>query len=364
MSLRDEVPFHRPGRSLALAIALGAVLGASGASAQTVIVQSAPAGAAIELMLSGTSVASATADANGDATLSTGARPDSDVLIFVDSCPARVRVQLAVRGVQPEQTLAGCTRVDAGSMFIMRPITTFVIDVSPSVAVHVAQGPAPPEWLLRGPGSQRKGTMLHGTPPKWLVLAGGAGGSSFGSIGDKACGDVPQCLNSHGGIAFSATAEFWVTRWLSGQVGYFRPADVTVSGAPTGYTFESKVVSRLLTIAAKGGPSIGPARIYGLGGTNRHEATYTTTQTIADKTVVVNNVTQTIPGGTQSFGQQTEGWDWLAGGGVEAWVNNWIAIYGELDFVQIKGRPVVGTGDGVDDQMRLAFFGVRVHIGK
>ena len=107
MSLRDEVPFHRP----------GAIAGAGDRTrrgsrrqrrtAQTVIVQSAPAGAAIELMLSGYERRLATADANGDATLSTGARPDSDVLIFVDSCPARVRVQLAVRGVQPEQTLAG-----------------------------------------------------------------------------------------------------------------------------------------------------------------------------------------------------------------------------------------------------------------
>ena len=243
-------------------------------------------------------------------------------------------------------------------MFIMRPITTFVIDVSPSVAVHVAQGPALPEWLLRGPGSQRKGTMLHGTPPKWLALRGcGAGGSSFGEYRRQGVRRCPQCLNSHGGRLLGDRRILGdAMAFRAGQV--FRPADVTVSGAPTGYTFESKVVSRLLTIAAKGGPSIGPARIYGLAAPTVTRRPARTTQTIADKTVVVNNVTRTIPGGTQSFGQQTEGWDWLAGGGVEAWVNNWIAIYGEPRFRADQGEARKSEpGDGVDDQMRSASSG-------
>jgi hypothetical protein len=365
MSLRDEVPFHPPGRRLALAVALGAVLGARTAAAQTVMVQSAPTGSAIELTFNGTNIATATADANGDATLSAGSnRPDTDVLIFVDSCADRVRVQLAARGLQPAPALPGCSRVDGGSIFIMRSITTFVIDITPSVAVHAAQGPPPPEWLLRGPGAVRKGTMLHGTPPKGLVLSAAAGGSTFGDIADKACGDVAQCLNSHAGVAFSFTADYWFTRFMAAEIGYYGPADVTVSGAPTGSSFSSRVQTRFLTIAGKGGASFGPARVYGLGGVNRHEATYSTVQTIDSKTIVVDNVTQTVPGGTQGFGWKTEGWEWIAGGGVEAWVNNWISIYGEFDYAQIKGDVVGGIGVGVDDSMRLAFFGVRVHIGR
>lgn len=365
MSLRDEIPFPAPRRSLALAVALGALLSARSVAAQTVLIQSAPAGAAIELSLNGTSVGTATADAQGDATLSAGTgRPDTDILIHIDSCADRVRVQLVGRGLQPAATLPGCSRVDAGSIFIMKSNTTFVIDITPSVAVHVAQGPPPPEWLLRGPGSVRKGTMLHGTPGKGFVLSVGAGGSAFGSIADKACGDVPQCLNTHSGVAFSASAEYWFARFIAAEIGYFRPADVTVNGNPTGYTFESRVQTRLLTLLGKGAFTVGPTRIYGFGGADRHEATYTTTQTIASKTIVVDNVTQTVPGGTQSFGWQTEGWGWVAGGGVEAWINNWIAIYGELNFAQIQGSPVSGLGDGIDDQMRLAFFGLRVRLGK
>ena len=202
---------------MALAFVLGSVLSARSVAAQTVMIQSAPAGAAIDLTFNGTSVATATADTHGDATLSTGtARPDTDVLIYVDSCAASVRVQLSGRGLQPAPTLPGCSRVDAGSIFIMRSITTFVIDITPSVAVHVAQGPPPPEWLLRGPGAVRKGTMLHGAPGKGLVLTIGAGGSSFGSIADKACGNVPECLNVHGGVAFSGSAEYWFARFSRG----------------------------------------------------------------------------------------------------------------------------------------------------
>jgi len=365
MSFRDEVPFQRPRRSLALAFALSAILSARSASGQTVMIQNAPAGAAIEVTFNGASAATATADQNGDATLSVGAsRPDTDVLIFVDSCAANVRVQLAGRGLQPAPTLPGCTRVDAGSIFIMRSVTTFVIDITPSVAIHVAQGPPPPEWMLRGPASVRKGTMLHGTPGKGLVLTVGAGGSAFGSLADKACGNVPECLNTHGGVAFSASAEYWFARFVAAEIGYFRPADVTVDGNPTGYTFNSRIQTRVLTLLGKGAVTAGPARVYGLGGWNRHEATYTTTETISSKTIVVDNVTQTIPGGTQSFGWQTEGWGWVAGGGAEAWINKWLAIYGEFNVVQIQGSPVSGIGDGVDDEMRLAFFGVRVRLGR
>lgn len=365
MSFRDEASLYRPGRSLALAFAFGAVLCARAASAQSVIVQNAPAGAAIELAFNGTAVATATADANGDANLSVGAgRPDTDVLIAVDSCANRVRVQLVVRGLQASPALPGCSRVDAGSIFIMRSVTTFVIDITPNIAIHVAQGPPPPEWLLRGPGAVRKATMMHGTPLKGLVLSAAVGGSSFGSIADQACGDVAQCLNTHAGVAFSADASYWITRFMAAQVGYLRPADVTVNGAPTGYTFDTRVQTRLLTIVGKGGASIGPARVYGLGGVNHHEATFITNETIADKTIVVNGVNQVVPGGTQSFGQKTSGWGWVAGGGAEGWINNWISIYGELNFAQLEGKPVVGTGDGIDELMPMAFFGIRFRIGR
>jgi hypothetical protein len=368
MLTRAKAPVDLSVRHLPLALVVAASLGLGTASAQTVIVQSAPPAAAIELVLNGISVVTTTADGNGDATLTVGSSAsETDVLVFIDSCSDRVRVQLNGRGQQAAPPLPGCTRVDVGSMFIMRPITTFVMDITPSVAVHVAQGPAPGQWLLRGPARPR-GTTLSGTPTTGFVLSAGVGGSIFGDLADKACGDVTGCLTTHGGIALEASAEYWFTRWVAAQVGYVRPADVGTTGSGTtgigtGFHFDSNIQTRLFTIAGKGGVSAGPARIFGLGGVNHHEATYTSSETINDTTVVVNGVTQVVKGGTQSYAQKTSGWDWMAGGGVEAWVNQWIAIAGEVDVAKIKGDFISGGGSGVDELMWLAFIGLHVRLG-
>ena len=50
-----------------------------------------------------------------------------------------------------------------------------------------------------------------------------------------------------------------------------------------------------------------------------HWTENTGTETIDDLTITVDNVQQTIPGGTQASLLQTEGWGWLFGGGGEVW---------------------------------------------
>jgi hypothetical protein len=363
-AVNEEANIVAPLRQLPLTLVIAAILGLGTASAQTVIVQSAPPGSTIELTLNGASVSSVTADKFGDATLAVGARAnETDVLVYIDSCSDRVRVQLAGRGQLPAPPLPACTRVDVGSMFIMRPTTTFVVDITPSVAVHVAQGPAPSEWLLRGAGSGPRATTLSGTPTTGFVLSAGIGGSIFGTVADKGCGDVAGCLTTHSGIALKAGAEYWFTRFAAAEVAYVKPADVGSNGSGDTFHFDSNVQTRLFTIAGKGGVSVGPARIYGLGGVNHHEATFTSSETINDTTVVVNGVTQTIKGGTVSFAEKTTGWNWLAGGGVEAWVNHWIAIDGEVEAAKIKGNPVSGGGSGIDELMWLAFIAVHVRLG-
>jgi hypothetical protein len=368
MLTRAKATVDLPVRHLSLALVVAATLGLGTASAQTVMVQSAPPGAALELTLNGLTVATTKADNSGDATLAVGSSvSETDVLVFIDSCSDRVRVQLNGRGQQPAPPLPGCTRVDVGSMFIMRPATTFVVDITPSIAVHVAQGPAPGQWLLRG-AARPHGTMLSGMPTTGFVLSAGVGGSIFGDLADKACGDVTGCLTTHGGIALKANAEYWFARFAAAQVGYVRPADVGATGSGTtgigtGFHFDSNIQTRLFTIAGKAGVPAGPARIFGLGGVNHHEATYTSSETIDDATVVVNGVTQVVKGGTQTFAQKTSGWDWMAGGGVEAWVNQWIAIAGEVDTVKIKGDFISGGGSGVDELMWLAFIAVHVRLG-
>jgi hypothetical protein len=105
-------------------------------------------------------------------------------------------------------------------------------------------------------------------------------------------------------------------------------------------------------------------RLYGIAGLNHHEATSTTTQTFDDTTVVVNGVTQTIPGGTQSFGQKFSGWNWVFGGGFEMWFSGAVALYGEVNVVKLKSPPSGGGEGGLDDRALVAIVGARVHIGR
>jgi hypothetical protein len=370
MPFRNQTQPQKPFPPLALALLLAATFGLRGASAQTVLVQSAPPAAAIDLTLNGASVATAKADNYGDAVLRFGPRSsDAGVLVYIDTCGAQVSVHMVNRGVQPVPAPPSCTRTDVGSVFTMQPVTTFVIDITPTPSVHVRQGPAPREWVLRGAGaggglSLVRSSIFSGAPGKGLVVSAGAGFSKLANAVDKACGAAAQCKNTNLGLAESFAAELWLTRNLAAQVGYVRPADVTASGGGDTYSFDSRVTLRMLTVAGKAGVALGPVRLYGLGGVNRHEATITTTETVNDVSVTVNNVTQTVKGGTQSFAQQTRGWSWLAGGGVEAWSNKWIAIYGELNVAKITGAPVGGGEGGIDDRMTFATVGLRFHIGR
>ena len=64
-------------------------------------------------------------------------------------------------------------------------------------------------------------------------------------------------------------------------------------------------------------------RLYGQGGTNWHESTSTTVQTLeADST-------------TLNF--EAEGWGWTFGGGIEAWVAPRFALYGEVNIARVEG---------------------------
>src|SRR5207247_4416278 len=150
------------------------------AAAQTAIVRSAPPGSTIELTMNGGAVTSATADNYGDATLTVPARTaEAAVEIHVDDCGNRVRVLIVERGLQPSTPEPGCSRIDIGSVFVMRPMTTFVVDIdSSATSVHLTQGPPPAIWVQRGAaaaGSSRS----WGTPTNGLVGSAGLGYSMF-----------------------------------------------------------------------------------------------------------------------------------------------------------------------------------------
>jgi hypothetical protein len=173
-----------------------------------------------------------------------------------------------------------------------------------------------------------------------------------------------SCRDSGLSPVLSFGADYWITPFLAAEVSYVRPSDVTASGSGSTFQFDSRLETRLATVAGKAGVPVGHARLYGFGGMNRQQTTSTTTETISDTTVVVDGVTQTIKGGTQTFAQKTQGWNWLAGGGVEAWLTSRVAFYGEFTLAKIKGEPISGGEGGIDDQAMLFMVGARLRLGR
>lgn len=354
-------------RSLSLAAVWVLVAGLGSAAAQTVMVRSAPGGAAIEVTLNGGAAVTATADNLGDATVAVSSpSAEADVQMHVDVCGNLVRVLIVARGLQPAAAAPGCTRSDMLSTFVMRPVTTFVVDISGNTAaVHISQGPPPIEWVARTEEALRRGRIHWGTPTTGASLFAGAGISSFSNQAAVECGtSLSTCLSDDTGGMLTAGAEYWIKPFAAVEVTYVRPGNVTINGSGAGFRFESLRQTRLFTIAGKGAFPTGPARIYGRYGYSRHESTSTTTQTVDDTTVTVDGVTSTVPGGTQSFGQKTSGWNWLIGGGVEAWVTRWVAIYGDIARLKIKGTPEAGGEGGIDDTISTITIGVKLRIGR
>lgn len=364
MCVADDRPCLELVKPWLLALALTLSFGLPRASAETVIVQGAPPGSTIELTQNTATVATGTVSNFGDVTLTVARTGEANVLLFIDACPGVTRVHMVNRGVQPPPSPAGCNRADAGSVFVVQSITTFVVDMSPSPSVHITQGPAPSAWLREGSSAPSRQTILGGKAGKDLVVSAGAGTSKFSDSAAKACGDASPCSSVNVGLATVFGAEYWITRNIAAHVAYLKPADVTASGSGTAYNFDTRIQARLLTVGAAAGVTLGPTRLYGLGGLNRHEATLTTTETVSDTTVVVDNVTQTIKGGTQSFAVKTSGWNWFAGGGIEAWLNRWLGVYAELDVAKVKGAPTSGGEGGIDDMAMFALGGARLHLGR
>ena len=355
----------KPWRLLPMAVALGVTVNAGVAAAQTVIVRSAPQGSTIEVQVNAEDVKSATADSYGDATLDLrllGAVSQRNVHFFVDVCSNRVRVRVVEQGLQPAAAEPACRRIEVSGLFVMRSITTFVVDLDAETAVvHLRQGPAPLSWVGRGEAAAGR---AWGTPRTGLQLSAGLGLATFTDFGTVACGTVTSCSTSNLKGAVTVEAAFWIKRFLAAQVSYVKPARVTASGSEDTFRFDSALDTKVVTVAANVGGPVGPARVYAIAGMNHHQASFTTTETINDTTVVVDSVTRTIKGGTQSFELKTAGWGWLFGGGFELWATRPAAFYMEGQYGQLKGPSVSGGEGAINDHLFVLQAGVRVHIGR
>jgi len=346
-------------RLLVLAATLTVIAGAGDAAAQILFVRNAPPGSTIEFVLTGTSVGSTVAGTNGEATLgipqAPGARPEVDVSLLIDLCGDRRRVLVVQVGQQPPTQEAACSRQEIPGVFVLRPISTLVVNMASSL---------PTVLLIQGPYDPKAPPKRVGAAPTGLVLSGGAGFTWLGDASLLACGNVATCEGDDSGFGFAAGASYWFLPYLAAETTYFVPGGMKAEGVSTTYRFDSSLDTDVVTVAGKAGIPVGPARIYGKFGMNYHWATFTTNQTIADRIIIVDGVEQVVPGGTQTLAHRTAGWGWLFGGGAELWANRWLAFYGEFGWTTLKGSDRDGGEAVMDDRVMSIMGGGSVRIGR
>lgn len=345
------------GRSQVLRIIGSAVVGVvasvASAAAQTVFVRSAPQGSSVELMLNAARVDAATADPSGGATLRVGAaartKGDTDVHILVHSCGAVRRVLLVESG-EPQPPQGSCDERALPDLFLMGRETTFVIDIGgPVPRVRVRQGEAPASWLV-APGPDGKTPSVLRTASNGLIVSGGGGVTRLSEAEAVACGNIGGCDGP--GLPWTAAASvgYWPSRFFGVEAGYMRPFDAKVSSAgPPQFT--STLDLRMLTLVGKVGTQAGSVRLYAMGGVNRHNLTFSTTQAFGDT-------------GSLTVAFKTEGWGLLVGGGGESWVTPALGIYVEGGWTKLNGKAADESGGAYDDRMLFGIVGLRLRILK
>ena len=347
-------------RLLTLAAAIHLTLCAGVATAQTVLVRNAPPDSTIEVMLNSSPVGSTKVGASGVATVAgkiseDPARTEIDAQVFVDACGDVRRVIIVERAVQPPAPDAGCVRRDMGGLFLVKRITTLVVDF----------GGANTTLMLRQGSVSLDPPRVWAETPSGLVLFGG-GAYTFGSSAKAiSCGDVTPCDGSTSGFSFTAGATYWIVPFLGAEGAYIRPAEVTSSGSGEGFRFDGSFRADVFTAAGKVGVPLGPVRLYGKVGGAYQRSTTNTTQIMEARTVTVDGVEETIPGGTAQYNLRTAGWGWIFGGGGEVWFSPAFAVYGEFGRLALKGssREDENAEGLVDDRMYTVFFGIRLRVG-
>jgi Outer membrane protein beta-barrel domain len=358
---------RQPWRRLTLAAALNVTVGVGVVSAQTVIVKKAPPGSAVELVMNADTVASATAGPNGQARLTgklsgSAAETGTDVRILVDVCANLERVLLVERGMQPLPQEA-CSRREIGGVFVLRRVTSLVVDVGgPNPMVWLRQGPVPNEWLGEGAAGFARPTWSRSA--KGLVLFGGGDFARFSNTVAISCGNVEQCSGRRSLSGFTVGAGYWLTPHLGAEASYLKPGDVIANGSGGTYRFSSSLDAQIFSVTGKVGAPIGLVRIYGLAGANYQRATLTTNETIDDVTVIIDETEVILPGGTQTFQLRTGGWGWVFGGGLEIWEARSFAIYMEGGYLALKGTDRDGGEASTNERVIYVLVGARVRIGR
>jgi hypothetical protein len=362
--------FEEPGmralwRPLVAAAALILFVTAA-AAAQTVIVTKAPPGSTVELVVNSAVTATATADPAGQATFSLtpearGGKTDSDAYVFVEYCDNLRRVILIEPGMEGYPG-GQCPRREVSGGFVVRQITTLVVNVSEAApSVLVRQGKAPAGWLTDEVDEPIRAKPAK-APSRGLFGFAGGGMASFGKAAAFACGSS-ECTGSSRPLAFTAGATFWVTPFLGVEGAYLKPGEVRLNGGvETLYNFTSGLNTDMLTMVGKLGLPLAYVRFYGFGGATWSRAHWDTLETIEDQTVIVDDVETKITGGSQGLDLYTQGWDWIAGAGMEFPVSKRLMIFTEGGRAGIKGDDRQGGEGKIDDRVLYIVAGIRVRL--
>lgn len=329
-------------RLLALAAALN-ITAAIAAAAQTVIVRGAAPGESAEVVVNGGTANVGTVAADGTATVS-GAIPkndagalEMDARLYVDACDKLHRVHIVERNQLPPPAASGCTRSEVTGIYWVRQRSTVVIDVS---------GPIP-DVLLRQ-GSYNPNAPARRLAPKGLIVFGGGGLAKASDYTSIACGNVSDCSDDGYVGAYSVGATLWFFRWLGVEGSYLRPTRMRVEGQGGTFNFTNDFDADIINLQAKAGVPIGPVRIYGQGGGTYHDGRTTMTETIGED--------------SQTVETNTDGWSYTFGGGLEGWISERFALYGEANLTKIKGEDRRSGSIEIDDTVRSFLFGVRFRI--
>lgn len=356
-----------PWRPLVLAAAFHLTAAAAVATAQTVIATKAPPGSTVELALNAAIIGSVTADARGVATLPVdlaahGSKSESQAYVFVEVCDKIRRVLLVEPGMQAPAA-GECTRKEVPGVYVVRKVTTLVVDVSESgPSVLLRQGSAPVEWLSAGEADSRKANAPAYRPGKGLEVFGGGGMARFSNVKTVECGDAPTCNVGLYRSAYSAGATYWLTSFLAAEGSYLKPNDVTVTGGGTGYRFNNTRQTSIVTMVGKLGLPAARVRVYAMGGATYHRATSTTSETIDERTITGDGADTVIPTGTQTFSLRTQGWGWIAGGGIEAPASPLLSFYSEGGLATVQGVDRDGGEGTIDERIYYVLAGLRFRL--
>jgi hypothetical protein len=157
-------------------------------------------------------------------------RLETDSQVLVALCDGNViRIHFLERGYSSPAEERGCARRDMGGWFVLKPVSTIVVDVG---------GPSPTMLLRQGSYSLAP-PRTWSASPTGLVLFGGGSLTGVSRFKDVACGTLTDCSSGGAELGFSVGAAYWITPFLGAEASYLRPKELTANGSGDNFRFDS-----------------------------------------------------------------------------------------------------------------------------